>query len=170
MTSAFGDPEEGELDPVEFSFPLRDDGVGADRIANDGVYASYSSFFPEAGRYALSCHAEGQDGITSVRETSATRSSVSAPAGTPPLCCGVDADPRGLAVRRPTGAFDREVAGGSLKVGEANATADTYAPSKVRDLSAKLEVEGEFAVLKLEFTSPGDDFDEGNGEKKSSIT
>ncbi len=50
-----------------------------------------------------------------------------------------------------------------------NGTADFYPPSKVRDLRARVEgghAAASVVVVRLEFTSPGDDYDEGTGERE----
>ena len=36
-----------------FQFPLRDDGVGADKEKDDGVYSGYFSAYTAVGRYSF---------------------------------------------------------------------------------------------------------------------
>ena len=55
--------QDGVLLPDEDIFPLKDDGVGADLVAHDGLYSNY--FVPPKqrnGDYKFKCKVEGSDG------------------------------------------------------------------------------------------------------------
>ena len=131
---------------------LRDDGVGADRVARDGSYSAYFIDLPwnsDSTRYSLSCQAAGT-------EESAV---VEGEAGQGPCCGSQGAGPD--TPTRPTGQFRRAAAGGVVRVGNlGRRPANPFPPGRVTDLSlAGLNFSsGEF---ELSFTFPGADLDTG---------
>ena len=134
---------------------LQDDGSGADKIRNDGVYSKYFSQFTGKGRYSVKCKVEGDEN-TGVNGGFLGKSAAYPASPGSPLCCGSDALPPGANVSR-TGNFTRQTAGGAFRVtNQVDLDEDSVPPGQVVDLRLA-EITDQ--TVRLEFTSPGDDID-----------
>ena len=97
---------------------LLDNGSGADKVANDGVYSRFFATGEKADRYILKCEAKGDTntkvnlGLRSAERS--TRLDQESPMA--PICCGSEAT-LSSSVLEPTGLFARDVVGGSFRVG-----------------------------------------------------
>jgi hypothetical protein len=150
---------------------LLDNGSGADRIANDGLYSRYFARWENGdGRYIIKCQVKNTDrsevngGFINSRSRflkDMVKHTKAYPiGGSVPPCCGSNTAV-GDVVREPTGEFARQAAGGSMRlfnVPDVNAV-DVISPGMVSDLAATRNVTSR--TITLSFTSPGDDFDEG---------
>ena len=150
---------------------LRDKGAGSDQIANDGIYSRYFSRYDGFnGRYTLRCQVKGDDDTNFITQKSGTKS-ILGPAdsrsyplnttATSPVCCGSSTGNN--VETQPTGAFTRKANGNSFKVIKAPPVdSDTFPPSKVSNL--KLVIANSEIVI-IDFTAPGDDYDEGTASR-----
>ncbi len=149
--------------------PLYDNGAGADQILNDGIYTRYfTRYNGQDGRYTLRCQVIGDEntmfvtqknGVKSLEENSGQGRTypLKPSSSTSPVCCGSSI---GNVDTEPTGDFARKATGTSFKVQNNTAPGpdqDFFPPSKVTDLKVSSN-EFNFTV---EFTAPGDDYDEG---------
>ena len=134
---------------------LQDEGSGADKIKNDGVYSKYFSQYTGRGRYSVKCKVLG-DQNTGVNGGFLGRSAAYPATPGSPLCCGSDALPPSANLSK-TGNFSRQTAGGGFRVSnEVDLGVDSVPPGQVTDL--RLDQATDLS-LRLEFTSPGDDID-----------
>ena len=134
---------------------LMDNGSGADKIKNDGIYSKYFSQYTGRGRYSVKCKVEADQDTGVNGGFLGVRAASPASPGTP-LCCGSDALPPSANVSK-TGNFSRQAAGGGFRVtNEVDLTQDSVPPGQVLDL--RLQEVTDMAVS-LQFTSPGDDID-----------
>ena len=151
---------------------LRDKGAGSDQIANDGIYSRYFSRYDGFdGRYTLRCQVKGDDETNFITQKSGTKSiqEITAdsksyplnPTATSPVCCGSSTGNN--VETQPTGNFTRKTNGNSFKVKNAPLPGyDAFPPSKVSNL--KLVV-ADFVNIIIDFTAPGDDYDEGTASR-----
>ena len=164
---------EREGQDVAIRIDLRDKGAGSDQIANDGIYSRYFSRYDGFdGRYTLRCQVIGDDDTDFITQKSGTKSisklnvdSRSYPLNpskaTSPICCGSSTGNN--VETQKTGNFSRKTNGNSFKVKNAPpADFDAFPPSKVSNL--KLVV-ADFVNVIIDFTAPGDDYDEGTASR-----
>ena len=139
----------------DLELELLDNGSGADKIKNDGVYSKYFSHYTGKGRYGVKCKVEGDQDTGVNGGFLGIRSASPASPGTP-LCCGSDALSPSANVTR-TGNFSRQAAGGGFRVtNEVDLNEDSVPPGQVMDLVLE-EITDQ--TVRLQFTAPGDDID-----------
>lgn len=158
---------------------LRDDGrAGPDVTQNDGVYSAYVAGLaaPAAGAHAVSVTAINGGGATVPRSPPRGRAAPRPPGGDV-RCCGQSVPYPATA---PCGSFVRHavgtaffVSGGGSAAGpggdgdRAPGDADQVPPGRILDLrlqgTARDAATGQW-VAELSWTSPGDDYNEGEGE------
>lgn len=152
----------------DITLTLFDNGSGADRIANDGIYSRYFARYDNGeGRYLVKCQVSNTDdseingGFINGRNW--LSSAKAYPIGSPltPPCCG-STTVSGSTSSTPTGNFTRKASGGAIKLLNVPSS-DTIAPSQILDLTLTRNVTSRSLVIA--FTSPGDDYDQGTGEK-----
>ena len=152
---------------------LKDEGYGADQIANDGIYSRYFTQHSSQNntRYTLRCQVIG-DESTSVVQDKVTAIDLRAfrtyplnpnsPVQSNPICCGSSIGED--IVTEPTGEFTRVANGYSFKViNPPKPNQDLYPPGQVTDLNVKIDASGDFGLI--EFTATGDDYDYGTATK-----
>jgi len=155
--TAFVNRDDG-LPAVEVE--LQDDGLGADRVAGDGLYAKYFLDFVEnqpSKRFGLSCEVLG----TEETKVHHGRNSAMREDSDLPPCCGSSAVGPDSDLR-PTGSFVRAQAGGLISVLPTTGINlnNLYPPSKVADLSVG-SMDFAASTFAIEFTWPGKQLDIG---------
>jgi hypothetical protein len=156
---AWVDKDDSE-DPVELL--LSDDGTGPDKVADDGLYASFFTTFTESNarkRYPLKCIIEGTEDSSTHQGSPGSRSLPSRPSEENPLCCG-STGLRQDSVLAPTGAFTRSNAGGLISVLPTGDISNLYPPGKITNLRLG-DMDFDQKIFSLNFTFPGDDLDQG---------
>jgi len=134
---------------------LMDNGAGADKIKNDGIYSRYFAKYTGRGRYSVKCQVSGDQDTGVNGGFLGSRVFPAVPDPQTPLCCGGDARLPGSVVT-PTGNFTRHAAGGAFQVSNpVDPGSDTIPPARVTDL----KVTNLPDKVRLEFTAPGDDLD-----------
>ena len=166
---------EREDEPIPLTVTLKDEGYGADQIANDGIYSRYftqlSSHDNTTTRYTLRCQVVGDESTSVVEEKvraidlKASKSyplNPNSPVQTNPICCGSSIGED--IVTQPTGEFTRVANGYSFRViNPPDTNQDLYPPGQVTDLSVETDASGGFGFI--EFTATGDDYDFGTATK-----
>ncbi|XP_072918701.1 calcium-activated chloride channel regulator 1-like [Hemitrygon akajei] len=144
------------------SIDLLDDGADPDAVRNDGVYSRYFIDFGGSGRYNLKISVQGKDGITRFaarRQGHAMYIPGYVQNGfiqqNPPKPPPIEDNPQ-----TNFGSFKRVKSGGTFTVNQVpqGPLPDMFPPNKVMDLTATI-VEDK---IQLNWTAPGDDFDQGN--------
>jgi len=147
--------------PITFS--LSDNGSGADKIKNDGIYSRYFADYKGSGRFSVKCQVQG-DRYTSANGgyTGGRRVKVYPQEHQPgnPLCCGSNALLPGDTLVS-TGNFSRQAAGGSFHASSSGQ--DRTPPVRVTDLTVEIVRED---FVQVNFTAPGDDLDSDNPAKE----
>ena len=164
---------EREDEPMPLTVTLKDEGYGADQIANDGIYSRYFTQHSSQNntRYTLRCQVVGDESTSVVQEKvraidlKASKSyplNPHSPVQTNPICCGSSIGED--IVTQPTGEFTRVANGYSFRViNPPDTNQDLYPPGQVTDLSVQSYASGGFSVI--EFTATGDDYDFGTATK-----
>ncbi|XP_063154284.1 calcium-activated chloride channel regulator 1-like [Candoia aspera] len=153
-----------ESDSASEELELRDNGLGADIIKNDGIYSRYFTSFKENGRYSIKVHAQGRDRTS--RQTHRQNQALYVPGYVENGEIKMN-EPRPEASDNDTqanlGKFSRIASGGSFVMsGVPPNPPDHFPPSRVTDLEVKLNGEDGFL---LSWTAPGNDYDKGKAEK-----
>ena len=140
---------ENENQTISLVLDLLDNGSGADRIANDGLYSRYFARYEGGdGRYIIKCQVKSTDSsevnggfINSKRFINDFgRAYPADPTQATPPCCGSDTITQDI-IREPTGDFKRIAAGGSFTLSDVPETiSDVFAPGGILDLSVGLTV------------------------------
>jgi len=140
---------------------LYDNGVGADFVKNDGIYARYFNQFTGKGRYNVKCEVNGDRETVFSNGFKYNKNDRSLPmkSGGSPLCCGSDAvNPDSDLI--PTGAFVRYYLAGSFNVPIEVTSRDVTPPIRTTDLHVSItDSAHNNNSVRIEFTSPGDDLD-----------
>ncbi|XP_072130905.1 calcium-activated chloride channel regulator 1-like [Mobula birostris] len=149
-------------DGSSVSIDLLDDGADPDAVRNDGVYSRYFIDYGGNGRYGLKLSVQGKDGITRFaarRQGHAMYIPGYVQNGfiqqNPPRPPPIDDNPQ-----TNFGSFKRVKSGGTFTVNQvpSGTPPDKFPPNKIMDLKATI-VEDK---IQLNWTAPGDDFDQGN--------
>ncbi|XP_067892451.1 calcium-activated chloride channel regulator 1-like [Heterodontus francisci] len=140
---------------------LLDDGSGADAVKNDGIYSRYFTNFRGNGRYSIKVSVQGKDGVTRLTIRKQARAMyipgyvqnghIHQNPPKPPI----DDDSQ-----TNLGSFNRVKSGGTVIVSQVPTgnLPDRFPPSKIMDLTATIAEDN----IQLNWTAPGDDFDQGN--------
>ncbi|KAJ8031459.1 Calcium-activated chloride channel regulator 2 [Holothuria leucospilota] len=143
-------------DDGEVETRLWDDGVGADVMANDGIYSRYITTFDGPGRYGAKVVVSGTPRITKILV--GRRLGSTAPSN-------IVSQSRGGNIDEETGAFQRVADAGSFKC-LSNITCGEmlipllYGPAKVTDLRVE-NIDLKKMSVDLVFTAPGGDLMDG---------
>ncbi|XP_072276029.1 calcium-activated chloride channel regulator 1-like isoform X2 [Pyxicephalus adspersus] len=153
--TAYIEAQDGSITPL----PLLDNGAGADIIKNDGIYSRYFTSYKQNGRYSLKVRVENleKDSKAALAKSRALYLPGYVENGTlfsnPPK-------PKNTFENLDVGNFSRTSSGGAFVITNvpSGPIPDTYSPSKINDLYAKIED----LSVKLSWTATGDDLDIGN--------
>jgi len=174
VTASVDRPNENSL----FRFPLKDDGVGADRKKDDGIYSGYFSAYTATGRYSFSVMAEDENGTAVVKQYTKAEQWGAAPAidennidvpqraefSLQPIRGGVTRSaPVGAAEMAPAAGESAGNLNQRLRNGE-----DMIPPAKITDLKMK-RVKTTPHSLELSWTAPWDETESGRDGKYYSI-
>jgi len=166
-----------EEDSEPVALELSDNGRGADLIAEDGIYSAYfTKYNVETGRYTLGCETTNDDEAVVIKhDKTASSASVGSlndndpndPGPHSPRCCG-STTANAKVTKVKTGKFERTSSGGSFKVIKTPSSEDTISPSRIVDfniIDTVWDSEVSLYKIKVKFTSPGDDLDDGTASK-----
>ncbi|XP_051869141.1 calcium-activated chloride channel regulator 1-like [Pristis pectinata] len=141
---------------------LLDNGADPDAVKNDGIYSRYFTKFAGSGRYSLKISVQGKNGKTKLAARWQGRAMYipgyvqngfiqQNPPRPPSVDDGTQPD---------LGSFKRVKSGGTCFVSQVptGTPPDRFPPNKIMDLIATV-VEDK---IQLNWTAPGDDFDQGN--------
>ncbi|XP_043556014.1 calcium-activated chloride channel regulator 1-like [Chiloscyllium plagiosum] len=140
---------------------LSDDGLGADIVKNDGIYTKYFHKYSEIGRYNFKIRVQGKEGKAKAAIRTGGHSfyipgyTENGKIKTNPPRPSVNVDD----LEADIGDFNRVRSGGSISVAEGTLNVD-IPPCKITDLQATLAQN----KVVLEWTAPGEDYDEGAGK------
>ncbi|ELU08187.1 hypothetical protein CAPTEDRAFT_206073 [Capitella teleta] len=135
---------------TDLDVELKDDGVGADSFANDGIYSANFVGFTKAGRYSVQATIEGD-------ENTATNTEAIIGIG------GSEENKSGL---KSTGKFIRSALGQTFQVVSyvPGPGGKNYSPDRIKDLIVR-EYDQELFTVTLEWTAVGEQADVGTASE-----